>query len=328
MPYTNYNNIPLVLAVWLAADHGYDLNRGAHVVSATSLMKPTKSLILGNRVAEAVDQDHRIDVSDLLPARLGTAVHTAAEVAWLYSRDKALEDLGFPAKVIEKIRLNPDHPGEDPQFDIYLEQRTSRAIGKWIVSGKFDFVENGRVKDIKTTKVYNWIMGSNDEKYRIQGSIYRWLNPEIITDDFVDILMIFTDWTPLKAKVDPEYPKRNILVRTLPLMSLEETERWITNRLAEIERYENAHQKDMPECTPAELWMDPPKYAYYKDPKSAKATRVYDTPQEANAHRAKDGIPGSKVVARTSEPKFCKYCEGRTICLQAERYIAEGLLKL
>jgi hypothetical protein len=328
MPYTNYNNIPLVLAVWLAANDGYDLKKSPHVISATSLMKPTKSLILGNRVAESADVESVIDVSNLVASRLGTAVHTAAEVAWLYSRDVGMRNMGIPQKVIDKIRLNPDHPSDEPEFDIYLEQRTNKAVGKWIISGKFDFVENGRVKDIKTTKTYNWIKGSNDEKYALQGSIYRWLNPEIITDDFIDVLMIFTDWTPLKAKVDKDYPKSNVLVRTLPLLSLQETERWVHNRLAEIEKYENAHQDQMPVCTPKELWMDPPKYAYYKNPKAAKATRVYDTPQEANAHQAREGIPGSKVVERKAEPKFCNYCEGRPICLQAEGYIAEGLLKL
>ena len=328
MSYTNYNNIPMVLAVWLAANDGYDLKRSDNVVSATSLMKPTKSLILGNRVHASETEEQVVDVSDLVPSRLGTAVHTAAEVAWLYSRDNALTALGYPQQVIDKIRLNPDEPGEDPQFDIYLEQRSNKAIGKWVISGKFDFVENGRVKDIKTTKTYNWIKGSNDEKYRIQGSIYRWLNPEIITDDYVDILMIFTDWSPLKAKVDKDYPKANIMVRTLPLMSIEETERWIKNRLAEIERHWDDHQDAMPACTPEELWMDPPKFAYYKSPKAQRATKLYDTPQEANAHKARDGIPGSKVVERKSEPKFCKYCEGRQICLQAQNYIAEGLLKL
>ena len=327
MSYTNHNNVPLVLAVWLAANDGYDLKKSSHVVSATALMKPTKSLILGTRVHLCDTEEHVVDVSDLVPSRLGTAVHVAAESAWLYSRDKALKSLGFPDKVIDQIRLNPDKPSEDPQFDIYLEQRANKAIGKWIVSGKFDFVENGRVKDIKTTKTYNWIKGSNDDKYRIQGSIYRWLNPDIITDDFVDILMVFTDWSPMKVLADKNYPKSNILVRTLPLMSLQETERWIRNRLAELEMYESAHQDQMPTCTPEELWMDPPKFAYYKNPSSNRATKLFDTAQEANAFKAKEGISTAKIVERTSEPKYCRYCEGRSICLQAEGYEAAGLFK-
>jgi hypothetical protein len=328
MPYTNRTNIPLELAVWLAANDGYDLKRAPHVVSATSLMKPTKSLILGNRVHDSTTEEHTVDVADLVPSRLGTAVHTAAEVAWLYSREAGLTQLGIPSPVIEKLRLNPDTPGDDPEFDVYMEMRSNKAVGKWVISGKFDFVRNGRVKDIKTTRTYNWIKGSNDEKYSIQGSIYRWLNPEIITDDYVDIMMVFTDWSPLKALADKDYPKANILVRTLPLMSIPETERWITNRLAELEKYVNAKQQEMPQCTPDELWMDPPKYAYYKNPKAQRATKLYDTPQEANAHKAREGIAGSKVVERKSEPKYCKYCDGRSICLQAEGYIAAGLLQL
>jgi hypothetical protein len=116
-----------------------------------------------------------------------------------------MTELGIPQHVIDKIRVNPDTPGDDPRFDVYLEQRSKKTVGKWTISGKFDFVHEGRVKDIKTTKTYNWIKGSNDEKYMIQGSIYRWLNPEIITDDFVDIMMIFTDWS-LSTKPWPTSP--------------------------------------------------------------------------------------------------------------------------
>jgi len=326
--HTNYDNVPLVLAVWLAANDGYDLNPQPNVVSATSLMKPTRSLILGRRVAADKSVDHTIDVSDLVPSRLGTAVHTAVEVAWLYSRDIGLKNLGIPQAAIDKIQVNPDTPSEDPQFDIYMEQRANKVIGKWIISGKFDFVENGRVKDIKTTKVYNWIHGGNDEKYRIQGSIYRWLNPEIITDNFVDILMVCTDWSPLMAMADKEYPSTRIKVRTLPLMSLAETERYIKSRLALLEKYVSAKQDHMPLCTPEELWQNPAKYAYYKNPKAKRATKLCDTPQEANALKARNGIPGSIVVERKAEPKFCKYCDGRAICLQAEGFIASGLLKL
>ena len=328
MAYTNRENIPIALAVWLAANDGYDLKRSDDVVSATSLMKPTKSFILGQRVHNSETEEHVVDVADLIRARLGTAVHTAAEVSWLYSRENALRALGMPDHVIDRIKVNPDEPSEDPSLDVYLEQRANRAIGKWIVSGKFDFVVNGRVQDIKTTKTFNWIAGTNDEKYQMQGSIYRWLNPEIITDDYMDVLMVFTDWSPLQAMTNKDYPKREILVRTLPLHSLEHTERYVKNRLAELERYWDADQADMPRCTPKELWQNPAKYAYYKNPKAARATKLYDTPQEANAAKAKDGVPGSKVVERKAEPKYCKYCDGRTMCLQAEQYIAEGLLKL
>jgi hypothetical protein len=325
--YTNHTNIPLVLAVWLAANDGYDLKAAPDTISATSLMKPTKSLVLSMRLAMQ-DQEGVIDISDLIPSRMGTAVHTAAETSWLYSRERGMTQLGIPLPVIEKVRINPDTPGEDPRFDIYMELRSNKKVGKWTISGKFDFVHEGRVKDIKTTKTYNWIARSNDEKYAIQGSIYRYLNPDIITDDFVDILMIFTDWSPYKALADKAYPQSAIKVRTLPLMTIPETERWIKNRLSEIEGAWDLKQVDMPLCTPEELWMDPPKYAYYKKPGAARATKVFDTAHEANARKAADGIPGSKVVFRQTNPKFCNYCDARSICLQAEQYVQQGILKL
>lgn len=328
MVYTNYSNIPLALAVWLAANDGYDLKRSPTTVSATSLMKPTKSLILGNRVHESDVEERVVDVSDLVASRLGTAVHTAAEVAWLYSRDNALRNLGHPEQLIEKLNFNPDKPSGNPELDVYMEIRSEKQVGKWTVSGKFDFVHNGRVQDIKTTKTYNWIKGTNDTKYQIQGSIYRWLNPEIITDDYMSVLMVFTDWTPLKAQSDRQYPQANILERRLQLMSLAETERWVKNRLVELECYEDAHQNDMPACTPEELWMEPTKWAYYRTAKAKRATKVCKTRTEAETLKAQTGSPESRVIERKSEPKYCKYCEGRTICLQAEGYIAEGLLKL
>ena len=35
---------------------------------------------------------------------------------------------------------------------------------------------------------------SKDREYRLQGSMYRWLNPKIITKDVFNINYIFTDF--------------------------------------------------------------------------------------------------------------------------------------
>ena len=325
--YTNYCDVPFVLAVWLAANDGYDLVPDPNTVSATSLMKPIRSLVLGARVAVA-GQETVVDVSDLIPARVGTAVHSAAENAWLYSREKGMKNLGIPDGIIDKIRVNPEEVG-DPRLDVYMEQRSQKKIGKWTISGKFDFVHEGRVKDIKTTKVYNWIKHTNDEKYMIQGSIYRWLNPEIITDDYVEIMMVFADWSAMKVKTSKDYPPKHIMSRMLPLMSLEQTEVWIKARLTELEAAWDKDQKDLPYCTPEELWMAPAKYAYYKDAsKTSRATKLFDTQVEAQARKAMDGFPNSNIVERKADPKFCNYCDARQICMQAADYVNQGILTL
>lgn len=327
MQYTNHTDIPFVLAVWLAADGGYDLVPDPTTISATSLLKPTRSVILGKRIQA---EQQSIDIVDLVQAKLGTAVHTAVEEAWLYHRDKAFKRLGIPDHVAKRIVLNPD-PNEDLPDDalpIYMEQRSSRELEGWTVSGKFDVVWQGAVEDVKTTKTFNFIKGSNDEKYSLQGSVYRWLNQDIIKEDYVNILMIFTDWSELKAKGDKTYPQKRVLVRKLPILSVEETESWVRTRLMELNRYKDAPQADLPACTPEELWMDPPKWAYYKDKsKMARATKLFNTAAEAQTRLMQDGNKGI-VVKRDMEPKFCRWCPASPVCTQAEGYIAQGILKV
>lgn len=332
MQYTNTTDIPLVLAVWLAADGGYDLAYDPLTVSATSLMKPTRSLVLNRRIEASLQT---VDVADLVQAKLGTAVHTAVEDSWIYDKFAAMERLGIPQAVRDKIVLNPEIAAELPvdAIPIYMEKRTSRPVTvegvTWTVSGKFDAVVEGTVQDIKTTKVFNYIKGTNDDKYALQGSIYRWLNPDIITNDHIEVLMVFTDWSPLKAQVDKTYPQKRVLVRKLPLLSMEETESWVVAQLQELNHNLDRPQEDLPRCTPEELWMDPPKWAYYKDKrKLARATKLFDTSAEANAYAAKIGSGNHLIVRRDMEPKYCRYCPAIQACTQAEEYINQGILKI
>lgn len=333
MHYTNYSDIPLPLAVWLAADTGYDLKYDPEVISATTLMKPIRSVILSRRLLEEQEQG-TIDVNDLVQANLGTAVHTAVEDTWLYHREAGLKNLGVSKAIVDDIRLNPDSPADapDPDLILYMERRSFREIQgqkqMWRVSGKFDIVWQGRVADIKTTKTYNYIAGTNDDKYALQGSIYRWLNPDIIEDDYIDVYMLFTDWSELKAKADPKYPQNRIITRTLPLLSMEETESYVRSRITEMEMHMDKPNDDLPLCTPEELWMDPPKWAFYRDKtKTARATKLYDNAAEAHLANSKTNGKGL-VTKRDSEPKFCRYCPARPVCTQAEQYIANGQLKI
>lgn len=132
----------------------------------------------------------------MVQSRIGSAIHDAIERAWTTNHVEALSLLGYPNKVIERIRINPDpkHVTEDI-IPVYLEQRANKQVGKYIISGKFDFVGDGRVEDFKSTSTFTAINNTNDEKYILQGSIYRWLNPQLITKDEMAIQFIFTDLT-------------------------------------------------------------------------------------------------------------------------------------
>ena len=322
--YKNDSNIPLTMAVWLAADYGYDLKYDPMVYSATDLLKPIKSLILTREIKNQSLPTETVDISEMAPARLGTAVHTAVELAWVKNHEEAMLELGYPYALIERIRINPEIA--DPAYvNIYIEQRTLKQVGKYGISGKFDFVIEGRVRDVKTTKTYNWINGSNNHKYMMQGSIYRWLNPGIITDDWMSVDYAFTDWTPLQAQANKDYPPSRILSKDLELLPIQIVDDFVHERLALIEDLTGKPQSQMPACTPEELWQDPPKYAFYRKATNKKSTKNCDTRAEADALNAAIGNTGV-VVERKATPKFCIYCDASSICLQADNFRAAGLL--
>lgn len=125
-----------------------------------------------------------------------------------------MRDLGYPESVIERVIINPE-PEElqSNSIPVYLEQRVEKKLGPFTISGQFDLVLDGELNDYKSTGVYGFMNGSNDEKYRIQGSIYRWLNPQIITSDCMCIQYIFTDWSGLRASIEKAkgYPQSRVV---------------------------------------------------------------------------------------------------------------------
>jgi len=323
---TNNGNVSLPMAVWLASDE-YDLGPRQNVISATGALKPIKAIVLGQRIA-AMNANADSDVLDQVPSSMGTAIHTAVERAWSEPyRTKALKALEYPQAVIDRIKVNPNTDLMDAaDHNIFIEIRTEKALDGYIISGQFDFVEAGRVKDIKTTGTYNWIHGGNDNKYAMQGSIYRWLNPHMITDDHMDVEFVFTDWKPIAALADRDYPQQRVMTRTLPLKDIAWIHQWLQAKIRDVKKYLPLPEERIPNCSEEDLWQRPTTWAYYRKTTNKKATKVFDNSAEANTRMATDGGTG-KVVVRPGEVKFCKYCNARPICKQAARYIAAGLIK-
>lgn len=324
--YTNLHNLPMSMVLWLMFDD-YDYNSDSKTISATSILKPTKSLVLGSRVG----QQEPVDVMNMVASRLGTAIHTAIEQAWLSdpAKVKELLKMVYPSKLIDAMVVNPDPDTvTEDDFAVYMEIRNDKQVSGYTISGKFDFICNGQLEDFKSTSAYTWVTQSNKEKYIQQGSIYRWLNPHLVTEDVMRINYIFTDWSAAKAKQSKDYPPSRILSQEYPLMSLAETEAFVMQRIAEIDRYMDAHQDEMPRCTPEELWEKPTVYKYYKNPaKKVRSTANFDSYWEAHDRYMKDGSIG-EIVTIKGEVGFCKYCPASALCSQAAEMMAEGRLTL
>lgn len=324
--YSNVSSVPLSLGVFLATD-SYDHNPDNNVISVTTLLKPLRQIILGSRVPA---EEASVDLVQMMASRMGSAIHDGIERSWVHNYKDAMQSLGLPQRVIEKVRINP--MGADRKLDgiipIYLEQRVQKQVGKYAVSGKFDFVGDGRVEDFKTTSTYTAMHSTNDDKHAMQGSLYRWLNPDIITKDEMAIQFIFTDWSKAKAMQDPKYPQSRIQQRIHKLKSVPEMDAFVTRKLAQIEQHWKSPEEAFPLCTDEDLWRSELVFKYYKNPdKTVRSTKNFDTKQEAMVRMAEDGGKGI-VLEKPGHVTACKYCNAFSLCSQKDALVAQGDLVL
>lgn len=322
---TNNRGLPLSLAVWLAHDN-YDAYEGKEMyLSATSFLKPTRELVLV--IQDDGETINSTDVYDLIASRMGTAIHDSIERAWVDAGHKNLEKLGFKKSIIDRVVINPD-PSKvtEKQIPVYLEQRRIVDFEGIKVGGKMDFLAEGTLEDFKSTGTYNWIKGSNKDKYILQGSIYRWLMPDIVTSDYIKIQYIFTDWSKMLSLRDKYYPQMKTIEEKYKLLSIEETATFIRGKINEVKSLLKTEQKALPLCTQEELWQQPTQYKYYKNPqKMDRSTKNFDSYDEAHQRLLQDNNVG-KIVEVPGQVKRCAYCKAILICDQAKDLIQRDLL--
>lgn len=326
--YANVGDVPLALAVFLASDY-YDHDHTPNTISATTLLKPLRQIVLPSRIPPG---EGLSNLADMMNNRMGAAIHDGIEKAWVTNHRPAMAALGYPKHVIDRVKINPsdaqvlacEAEGMDI-IPIYLEQRLKRQMGKWIVTGKFDFVGEGRVQDFKSTSVWTYKNQVNANKYTQQGSIYRWLNPTLIHQDEMDIHYIFTDWKGAMQKSDPSYPPRRFHKQSFPLMSLGETEQFIRTKVNLIDQHWDTPEEELPLCDDEELWRSEPIFKYYKsgDITKSRSTKNFESRQDAVIHMTTNGGVGA-IKEVPGQVTACKYCPAFAICSQKDTLIASG----
>lgn len=327
MRISNDHDISLMLAVWLVSDN-YDYIDKENYISATTLMKPLRQIVLPSRIPPA---QRTSDVVDYIARSLGSSVHDSVEKAWTTNHDKAMRLLGYPADVIDRIRINPtpeELRASNSIIPLYFEQRAFREIDvdgvTYTIGGKFDAVTEGIVQDLKSTSTFAWEKGTKDEDYAQQGSIYRWLNPDKITADHIRINFLFTDWSKMHLS-RPNYPRKRVEYKDIPLWSVAKTEEWIRGKLRLVAQYINKPESEIPECSDEELWRSSPQYKYFADPAktAGRSTRKFDDMIEARKFMAEKGGKGV-IITKPGEVKACGYCAGYDACTQKDQYFAEA----
>jgi hypothetical protein len=333
----NSTNLDITMALWLATDT-YDHfpedapDDDTPIISVTQLLKPTKALVLAQRIPP---EEAEVEITDLMAARLGQSIHAAIEHAYKnHNMDLVLRSLGFPASLVDRIIVNPTKEALEKKqnpFPIYLEKRAYRKIKTtagtevWI-SGKFDQVVNGKPEDNKSTKVYSYTKMDQSESgdYALQMGMYKWLNPEIITSDMGQINFILTDWNRRDAGRDG-YPPKSVLSMPVSLMDPADAEKFIRTKLDEIEQNAELPEADIVRCKDEELWRSDDVHKYYADPETAarngRATKNFDSYAEAQNYRTTKGKGVVKTVP--GEVKRCGYCEAAPLCIQRLEYVEQ-----
>lgn len=321
MQITNNQDIPLLFSVWLMQDK-YDYIHDPKYISATSLLRPTQELILSSRVVP--NEDDSMDLSELVARSLGNAIHDSVEQAWsnIEAVSEAMIHLGIDENTAKGIIVNPtDDEVKNGAIPLYFEQRKVVEFNGFKIGGKYDAVLDGVLHDIKSTSTFAWTNNTNDENYKLQGSIYRWLNQDKITSDFIRVCFLFTDWQAFRAKQNPNYPQCRITYRDIPLLSIEETEAWIKERIDLLVKYQDVDAVELPQCTDEDVWLSDITYRYFSNPNKVdgRATRVFPAYEEANAHLIKQqkGV----IISTTPVAKKCKkYCNAFDLCMQKDKF--------
>lgn len=317
---TNFTGISLPLAVWLAADD-YDFSPDSRSISATSLLKPVRQILLRERLTAKTRETP--DIADGIAARLGHSIHDGIEKAWTHQYASSMSKLGYSDEVIGRVRINPTDEElreSNEIIPVYLEHRGSREIRGYKISGKFDMVQDGELHDFKSTSVYTYIKGSKDEDYCLQGSLYRWVHSDKITSDHITINFVFTDWQRAMAKSQANYPDQRVATHRVQLMSIPQTEKWINDRIDELEAHADLPESELPFCSDKDLWRSEPVWKFYSNPQKTdgKSTKNFKSKSEAYAHMNKAGK--GIVIEVPGQVKACSYCPAFPICSQKDLY--------
>ena len=316
MRFTNNQGVSLAMAVWLATDE-YDYDFDPKSISVTSLIAPVRKILLKERLTPETRPVP--DIADFTASKMGTAIHDSIERAWKNNYAGALRMLGHPEKFIQQVVINPETVEPD-QIPIYVEQRIKTPYRGYNIRGKFDLVIDGVLQDTKTTSVYSYMLGSKDEDYALQGSLYRWLNQEKITADYMQIQFCFTDWQKSLVGTRENYPPSRTQEHTIGLLSIAETEAWINAKLDELEKFADAPEEQIPMCSDKDLWRSPAVYKYFSDPMktTGRSTKNFKSLAEANQLKTKKGR--GVVLTVPGTVKACGYCPAFDICTQKDGY--------
>ena len=311
-----------------------DTHRIAGDISTTQLIDAPRIRIL------KMQNDYSTDVSELLYAMMGTALHHIIERANIENETQRAFILTAETIIrkAEEIQDNDEAKAKQlkaagqyvlnliPVFfpnlkDRYIYEQTLRAeIDGMTLYGTFDLYdkETGILYDYKFCSVFNWMYPEARLKWQRQLNIYVYLlrlcGYEV---NGIRVVAFFRDWSANGLLKNPkEYPARQTMEIDIPVVDQVTIFRYIKKR---IRIHQDSENGSIVDCTGEERWSKGDQYAV-KTKSAKRALHVSDTEAscvsfvQQNKHKYADALI---IEFRPGESRKCAdYCPVRDFCPQ------------
>lgn len=298
MKITNKLNLPQPFVDAVSKEYTYKDKR----YSVTTLLNSEREIMLKRRYNDQIESD----VSDMIWAIFGTAVHSV---------------------------LENSNKGEELLTEQYLSIPVTLSDGdEYTLSGLCDLFDTkqGEVIDYKVTSTFK-VLKKDFEDYRMQGLMYCYMisktnfNGVIYKPKKATFYPVLRDWQKSKAKFDREYPQTQVQKVTFKFTDkdFKWIEQWLKAKFEAIKAAEQLSDEELPMCSDKDRWKNPDVYAVMKKGRKS-ALRLLDTEQEAERYMKSNG--GDYIELRQGEDRKCKeYCNCCEFCpYYKENYTNDG----
>ena len=289
MKITNKLNLPEAFTNYASGDDGHQPVEDKY--SCTEILGSIREIILNRRHYNEIE----VDVSDMIPALFGTAVHQVLEQN---------------APILES--------------DIESEYSVSEQFGNNTLSGRIDLLnlKELAIEDYKTCSA-NKVIKQDFQDWYMQGMEYAYLVYLIkgVIPKTLKFYALMKDWSKIKSATSTNYPASPIYVWKYNIKDSDYDfiERYIKEKLSLLEQYKDVDDDQLPMCSDEERWYTGTKYAVFKNAGDKRATMVCDTEQEAHDFITNKCGGSGEIEVRKGEYLKCKYyCSCCKFCQKGE----------
>jgi hypothetical protein len=286
MKITNRFDLPAPIVRALTKD---DYSRGKADLSVTQIIDSPRVRLLRKQHDDKIEED----VSDMVWSVLGRAAH------------KVLED------------------SDDEGYTV--EERLFAEVEGWVLSGAIDLQKHGNVLalyDYKVTSAWSVIFGKSSWETQLNCYAYLLWKAKGEKVGALNIIAILRDWNRREAGKD-NYPASPIMEIPIQLWSVEEQERYVTERVRLHQEAESnlVLGDELPLCSAEERWEKATTYAVRKKTQK-RAVRVFKSMDEAEAFLEE----GQVIDVRQGESTRCAqdWCRVSQWCSQYQEALNAG----